>query len=160
MTTRAARRWIAPTLALVVALLLSPVAAHAQAAGSADPERMAAARDLMDATGVNRQLDDMMNIMVQGFSRGAGQSQNGQMATNAFEQMMTKFLAYKQPMLDDFAALYADRFTAAEMRDITTFYRSGAGARFITLMPELMRSGGEIGMKYAQKVQADVTQGR
>jgi segregation and condensation protein B len=52
----------------------------------------------MDATGVNKQLDDMITIMVQGFSRGAGASDSGQAATNAFEQMMKRFIAYKQPI--------------------------------------------------------------
>lgn len=149
-------------IALVSAVLLamSALLGDARAQGAQDPDRMAAARELMDATGVNKQLDDMITIMVQGFSRGAGSSGSGQMATNAFEQMMKRFLDYRQPMLDDFATLYADRFTAPEMRQISEFYRSGAGARFISMMPELMRAGGEVGMKYAMKVQADMSAGK
>lgn len=147
-------------LASAALLALAALMGDARAQGASDPDRMAAARELMDATGVNKQLDDMITIMVQGFSRGAGASDSGQAATNAFEQMMKRFISYKQPMLDDFATLYADRFTAQEMRQITEFYRSGAGARFIAAMPELMRAGGEIGMKYAIKVQSDMVTGK
>jgi hypothetical protein len=139
---------------------LHPTGATAQKGGS-DPERIAAAKDLLDATGVAKQMDGMMQAMSKGFERGAtssGGSASGKAATQQFNVFLDKFAAYRQPMLDDFAALYAERFTAEELKSIADFYRSGAGARFIAVMPELMQAGSQIGMRYAEKVMADIKQ--
>jgi hypothetical protein len=38
------------------------------------------------------------------------------------------------------------------MKTVADFYRSGAGAKFITMTPELMRKGAAIGMKYSEKI--------
>lgn len=146
-------------LALAFALvMLCSTQAMAQKA-PIDPARLAAARDLMEVTGVSKQMDGMMAAMSKGFQKGAADAGNaaaaGQ-ATKGFNAFLDKFAAYRQPMLDDFAALYAERFTAEEMKAVADFYRSGPGARFIAAMPELMQGGSQIGMKYAEKVQADL----
>lgn len=144
-------------LGFVLALLGAPAAMAQKVA--VDPSRLAAARDLLEVTGVSKQMDGMMAAMSKGFQKGAADAGNaaaaGQ-ATNRFNAFLDKFAAYRQPMLDDFAALYAERFTAEEMKAIADFYRSGPGARFIAAMPELMQGGSQIGMKYAEKVQADL----
>jgi len=65
---------------------------------------------------------------------------------------MKKLLEYKDQMISDFATLYAQTFTAEEMKTVADFYRTGAGAKFIAMTPELMRKGAAIGMKYSQKI--------
>ena len=65
---------------------------------------------------------------------------------------MKKLLEYKDQMITDFANLYAETFTAEEMKAVADFYRSGAGAKFIAKTPELMKKGAAIGMKYSQKI--------
>jgi hypothetical protein len=55
-------------------------------------------------------------------------------------------------MISDFAVLYAQTFTAEEMKTVADFYRSGAGAKFIAKTPDLMRKGAAIGMKYSEKI--------
>lgn len=151
--------FLAGLLAALV-FCLHPVDATAQKAAT-DPARLEAAKDLLDATGVAKQLDGMMQAMSKGFERGAttgGGDAAGKAATQQFNVFLDKFAAYRQPMLDDFASLYAERFTAEELKSIADFYRSGAGARFIAVMPELMQAGSQIGMRYADKVMADIKQ--
>ena len=126
----------------------------APSAAASDPARIAAARDLLDVTGVTKQLDGMMDAMKKGFAKGANAeaSDAGKKMSAEFDAGLAKFMSYKEDMIKDFAALYAETFTAEEMKTIADFYRSGTGAKFISLTPELMQKGSVIGMKYSQKV--------
>lgn len=126
-----------------------------------DAERMAAARDLMEVTGVTRQMDGMVDAMTRGFSKGASAdtSEAGKKLSAEFEVTMQKFLGYKDEMLNDFAVLYAETFTAEEMKTVADFYRSGAGAKFIAMTPDLMQKGAAIGIKYSERIMRDVQGG-
>ena len=123
-----------------------------------DPARIAAARDLMEVTGVIKNLDSMMDAMKQGFAKGAkaDTSENGKKLTDEFESGIKKLLSYKQDMVTDFAALYAETFTAEEMKAVADFYRSGTGAKFIELTPALMQKGAIIGMKYSERIMNEI----
>ncbi len=124
----------------------------------ADPAALAAARDLMEVTGVAKQMEGMISAMSQGFAKGAGaeNSEKGKQAAAEFDAAMKKFMGYKDEMLTDFAQLYAESFTAAEMKEIADFYRGGTGAKFIQSMPVLMQKGAQIGMKYSERIVKDM----
>ena len=119
-----------------------------------DPARVAAARDLLEVTGVTKQMDHMVEAMTAGFAKGADadKSEAGKKLSDQFAASMKKLLSYKDQMIADFAVLYARKFTAEEMKTVADFYRSGAGAKFISMTPELMKDGAAIGMKYSQKI--------
>lgn len=119
-----------------------------------DAERTSAAREMMEVTGVTKSLDGIIAAMSQGFAQGAkaDDSAAGKQMSEEFDAAMKKFLTYKEEMLNDFAALYAETFTAAEMKEVTAFYKSGTGAKFIASMPALMEKGSQIGIKYSQKM--------
>lgn len=120
-----------------------------------DAERIAAAREMMEATGVTKSLEGVIANMSKGFAQGAKNAagaEAGEKASTEFNGIMQKFLSHKEDMLNDFAALYAETFTATEMKEVTAFYKSGTGAKFIAQMPALMQKGSQIGMKYSQKV--------
>ena len=51
--------------------------------------------------------------------------------------------------------LYAERFTADELKSIADYYRSPTGSKFIVAMPELIQAGAQIGIKYSGKALAD-----
>ncbi|MEQ1651370.1 MAG: DUF2059 domain-containing protein [Hyphomicrobium sp.] len=148
-------------LVIVAAIALSSPAFAEDASPASDPARLAAARDLMDVTGVTKQLDSMMDVMKKGFASGAKAetSETGKKLSAEFDGAMAKFMGYKEDMLKDFAALYAETFTAEEMKTVADFYRSGTGAKFITMTPMLMQKGSVIGMKYSQKVIEDMKGG-
>jgi hypothetical protein len=150
------RKMIA-TVLMFFLLAASPVFAQDGPPGQ-DAERLAAAREMMEVTGVTKQLDGMIAAVTQGFAKGANADSNaqGKQISAEFETMMQKFLGYKAEMLKDFEVLYAETFTAAEMKEVSTFYRSGTGAKFISSMPVLMQKGSEIGMKYSQKMMQEM----
>jgi hypothetical protein len=47
----------------------------------------------------------------------------------------------KPQMLD----MYANAFTAAELKDINAFYNTQTGKKTLTIMPQLMAQGGQLG---------------
>lgn len=147
-------------LAVVYAFGLSALAAPlaAEQAAAPDPARIEAAKQLMDVVGVARQLDGMIDAMTSGFAKGANadSSAAGKQASDGFAEAMKKFASYKADMLNDFAGLYAEAFTAEEMKAVTDFYRSGPGAKFVAMTPELMKKGQTIGLKYSQKIVEDM----
>lgn len=160
--------WLLRTLVLFAAMAFaSPLIAEdaapaavppAAAAAAPDPARVAAARDLLEVTGVTKQMDGMVEAMSRGFAKGAkaDTSAAGKKLSAEFNASMKKLLEYKDQMISDFADLYAETFTAEEMKAVADFYRSGAGAKFISMTPDLMRKGAEIGMKYSQKIAEEV----
>ena len=125
-----------------------------EAAPATDPARVAAAHDLMEVTGVTKQMDGMVDAMKRDFAKGANAdtSEAGKKLSAQFDASMKKLLEYKDQMITDFADLYAQTFTAEEMKAVADFYRSGAGAKFIAKTPELMQKGAAIGVKYSEKI--------
>ncbi|MEQ1718093.1 MAG: DUF2059 domain-containing protein, partial [Hyphomicrobium sp.] len=105
--------WMA--FALTLLLALAPVRAE-EAKSAPDADKMAAARELMQVTGVTKQLDGMIAAMSKGFAKGAkaDESEKGKQMAAEFDAMMAKFMTYKDEMLTDFAVLYAETFSAAE----------------------------------------------
>ncbi|MFA5902155.1 MAG: DUF2059 domain-containing protein [Hyphomicrobium sp.] len=121
---------------------------------SPDPARITAAKELMEATGVMKQMDGIIAAMGQGFRKGAHDAGGGAAANtmgDEFDSQMQRFMSYREAMLEDFAVIYAQRFTAEELNAVTAFYRSPTGEKFIAAMPEMMQAGAQIGMKYSQK---------
>jgi hypothetical protein len=141
-------------LGLCVALCFASPLSAEDAAPPVDPARIAAARDLLEVTGVTKQMDGMVEAMSRGFAKGANAetSEAGKKLSDQFDASMKKLLEYKDQMISDFATLYAQAFTAEEMKTVADFYRSGAGAKFISVTPELMQKGAAIGMKYREKI--------
>lgn len=147
---------IFPALRLLVSLvvLCAAQAAGAEEAVGVDQARIAAAKELMEATGMTKQMDGMIAVMGEGFRKGAKDAGGGAMADrigDEFDGHMRRLMSYREAMLDEFAVVYAERFTAEELKSVTEFYRSPTGQKFIQASPELMQAGALIGMKYSQK---------
>lgn len=148
-----------PILVALVSFVILGTAVRAEDAPPApDPARIAAARDLMDVTGITKQMDGMVDAMIMGFQKGAKAetSEEGKKLSDEFAVLMKRFASYKEEMLTDFASLYAENFTAEEMKSVADFYRSGTGAKFVQLTPMLMQKGAQIGVKYSEKMMNDI----
>lgn len=143
--------------ALAMCLGAYAVAAEETAKPAPDPAALAAARELMEVTGTSKQLDSMIDMMSKNFAKGVenDKSKEAGQVKSAVAAIADKFKAYREEMLNDFAQLYADMFTAAELKEITNFYRSGVGAKYVSNLPNLMQKGSQIGIKYSQRVLQD-----
>ena len=149
-------RWI--EAAIFAALIILPIAHAQDTAPASDPARLAAARDLMAVMGVTKQMDGLIGAMSKGLSQVSegDKSEAGQKLKQQFEAVLAKFAGYKEEMFADFAALYAETFSAAEMKEVADFYRSGTGAKFVAMTPALMEKGAAIGIRYSQKMRAEI----
>jgi len=157
MTRRVqALRTVLMSAAASIVLVLSYIgAAMAEEAANVDPARIAAAKKLMEVTGVTKQMDGMVAAMGEGFRKGANDARKGPDAdklSDAFDSRMKRLMSYRDAMIDDFAVVYAQRFTVDELKAVTDFYQSPTGQKFIEAMPALMQAGAQIGMKYSQKI--------
>ncbi|HWK32325.1 MAG TPA: DUF2059 domain-containing protein, partial [Hyphomicrobium sp.] len=102
-----------------------------------------------------RQMDGMVTAMGEGFRKGANDARKGTDAdklSDAFDRQMKRLMSYRDAMIEDFAVVYAQRFTVDELKAVTDFYQSPTGQKFIEAMPVLMQAGAQIGMKYSQKI--------
>ena len=52
--------------------------------------------------------------------------------------------------------IYATSFTEKELQEVTQFYQTPVGKKFLKKSPELMRLGAQIGMQEAQSKQAQL----
>lgn len=52
--------------------------------------------------------------------------------------------------------LYANNFTEKEIEEVTKFYQSETGQKFLEKSPELMKLGVQVGMNEAQSKQAQL----
>lgn len=140
-------------------LALGSPARAEDARPAADPTRLEAAKELIDVTGARKQIELMLDVMKQSFGKGVREKGDPEVAARIesdFQAFSQKFQGYREKMVDEFAALYAEKFSADELKEVTAFYRSGAGAKFIATMPELMQRGGEIGQRYGIMAMRDL----
>lgn len=104
------------------------------------------AAELMEAVGMKSALEQSMEQMLD------VQINNNPSLAPFRSVMLTFFKKYMsyESLKPDIIRIYADAFTAQELKDIRDFYGSKTGQKAIKLMPQLMRQGGEIGAKRVQ----------
>jgi len=94
-----------------------------------------------------RSIAQMLNIQIQ---------QKPELAP--FKQVMLdffkKYMSYESLKLD-MINIYAEAFTASELKDINIFYRTSTGIKTIKLLPGLMAKGGQLG---ARRVRENITE--
>lgn len=70
-----------------------------------------------------------------------------------YKEVILKFF-YKhmsyESLKPDLIKMYSEVFTAAELKEITTFYKTPTGSKTLEKMPELMAKGGAVGAKKVQ----------
>jgi uncharacterized protein len=138
--------------ALCCSLLVVPAAA--QKSPAADPERVSAAKDMFKAMGQDAQFEAVINTMMRGMAQQLKQ-QRPAAATQIDEAatlMIGKFLARKGEMVDLTAALYAEKFTAAELREVTAFYISPIGKKMVSEQPGIMQRSMVAGMEWGRRI--------
>jgi uncharacterized protein len=153
--------------ATVVCLLMLPSAlAFAQkapvAAPALDPARVAAAKELIAATGGTDAAKKSMEQMTAAISaqmRGQNPAQ-----AEKFTAVMTKHLApegtivktYLTEVSEAFVTFYAANFTVPELAEIKTFQASATGKKFQVLAPQMMSGMAAPMMKMQQSLMVEI----
>ncbi len=140
-------------MAVVAGLWAGPAAAQ-----PVDADAMTAARELMDvmrATDqVKKMLPAIMQMMKPAISQGRPQvDQDLDVLTPVLLEGMS---ARVGELADEMAALYARNFSADEMRQMTVFYRSPVGQKFLERMPTVAQQSMSLGQAFGQRVAAEL----
>jgi hypothetical protein len=156
---RRSTRFAALLAATAIVAGLAGLPAQAQ---RADAAKLAAARELVDATGgiamAERVVDEMITGMVQQM-----RLQNPSVATE-FERIMRtvmspnspKVKAYFNDIIEVTTQFYAEKFTIDELRQLTAFQRSPVGQKFQKVVPEAMSRMTPVIMKFQNSIAPDV----
>lgn len=135
-------------IALALALLAAaPAGALAQTTPAApSPSHQAAALEMVEAANMDETLSESLDTMLK-----LQTEQNPEL--KPFEDVMRTFFSRYMSwnaLRNDYARLYADAFTEAELRELTAFYRSPVGQKVATVTPQLMARASELGQKAVQ----------
>jgi len=147
--------------ALLVLACVAGTSMAQQRAPAADPARIAAAKELFIASGQDAQFDTVINAVTRNLGGLFKQQQPGHGRTidEVTAAMAAKFIARKSEMMDAIAPLYAERFTVAELAEVTAFYRTPVGRKLTATQPEIMQQSMQLGMQWGQRIGHEVEQG-
>jgi uncharacterized protein len=139
---------------LVVAMLLLIAPAHAQ---STSPDAETAARELIDTMKLPDQFKELLPAIIQQLKPAIVQDRAD--VARDFDAMMPMVQQKMGTRLGELsnaiAAIYADNFTADELRALTAFYKSPAGQKFLQKTPVIAAQTMAAGQKFGQAAAAD-----
>jgi uncharacterized protein len=148
--------------ALIAVAFFAAVPARAQTAPAAtpSPEALAAAHELIEVTHATDQFKIILPTLFQNLK--AAVVQNRPDVEKAYDAMIPIFNEKAQQRLDQLtaamAAIYANNFTADEIHDITAFFRSPTGQKFIQRQQSVLQQSMAAGQQFGREVAADVQQ--
>ena len=153
------------TIAFVLTVLVLSVGHPASAQkANIDPARLAAAKEVLGASGSAQQMDAVMPMMMNQMAMifGTQKPQHKAEIDKAFQAVAAKFSARKQELIDLVAELYAETFSADDLKGLLAFFKSPIGAKFVAAQPQLLQqqmlAGQRWGQKIGQEVEAELRQ--
>jgi hypothetical protein len=139
------------SMLVLAAFLFSATPALAQ---SPAPDAIAAARELI----VTMQTADTFKAVMPAIIKNLKPAivQDRPQVERDYDAIMPILLegmsARLNEVLDQLAALYARIFTAAELREISAFYRAPTGQKFVRMQAPIMQESMAIGQKFGESV--------
>jgi len=116
----------------------------------------------MDAAGATRQFDAVVPALVHQMTAIFIQQQPAHEKTirEAFAGIAVRMSERKGELLVEIAKLYAQQFTLDELRELTQFFNSGVGKRFVekqlVILPQSMAIGQRWGARIGREVDAEM----
>jgi len=140
---------------LILALLLLASPAFAQQSNVPE-DKLVAARELVAAMRAESQIlttiDAMRGYLVQSFVTAAPQLGEDRARALVDEFIMPEFRAGVGEFPELIAGLYAQRLSAAELRELARFYRTALGQRLLEITPEITAAITPIAAAWGQRV--------
>jgi hypothetical protein len=145
-------------LLIVACLLLLP--APAIWAQTPTPDAMAAARSLVNTMKLADQYKALLPAIL--LSLKPALTQDRPEIEQDYDAMMPMiadaFTPYYTSMVDGIATVYANNFTAAELREIEAFYRQPVGQKMLEKMPAISQQALAVGQEIGRKAADDLRQ--
>ena len=141
--------------ACLVLVLMSAAPAPAQS-----PDAIAAAKDLMavmhSADNFKTLMPSMMTALKPAIVQGRPEVERD------FETLVPILLGAMNSRVDEIidkvAGIYARNFTAAELKEVVTFYRGPTGQKFVSRLPSIMQESLTVGQQFGQQIAGELQQ--
>jgi hypothetical protein len=143
--------------AALLALVALPAPVRAQAP---DADRLAAAKDLMQIAGVAKQFDEVMPYLTRQLAEGfvaVAPDKAGEIR-DVFAQLAVKFVDRKGELIEQIAAVYAEKLALEDLTAIIGFYKSAAGLKFIAVQPDITRQSMVLGQRWGTQLGREIEQ--
>ena len=149
-------------LLLLFILAVPALPAGAQPApppAAADADALAAARTLIETTGMTAMmgqvLDGMRAPLVQALRQQAPQLPPATVEKAVEEVLIPEFRARLPEFADSAAGIYVSNFTVAELRELVAFYATPIGRKTLLVMPQILQQSMAAGQAWGQRVAQD-----
>jgi hypothetical protein len=120
-------------LALCLALTANPSAAQ-----EASPSHLAAARDLIQATGSLTALDEVLPGLVEEVRKqGITRPEMAKDLDEVLKGLAPELELQRQQAVNIASRIYAKWLSEPEMREVATFFKTPVGAKFAKIQPDL-----------------------
>ena len=132
--------------AIFITLLVSPAVFSDDEVKTEAKNRIREAAVLLDSMGMKDLLDGQVELQI-------NMQVQADPSLEPFKHILTEFLQKHmsyEALRPEFIKMYAVAFTASELRDINDFYKSPAGKKAISALPELAAKGAALGQKQVQ----------
>ncbi len=144
---------------VLIVVLLSFVFGHVAVAQPRPAEdAMSAARLFVEASGAAAQFDQVMPLMADQMSKAFRSlaPNRAREIDEAMAEVVKRFISRKTELIDEIAAIYADKLSVDDLREITKFYQTGAGRRMVEALPEVTRRAAAVGQDWGQRIGAEI----
>jgi hypothetical protein len=142
--------------AILVWTLAGAVPAPAQTQPA--PESLAAARELVTAARMDEGMRSIFPLLMQQLKPVIAQGRPE--VERDLDALLPLFTSLMNERMQEFtemiARLYASNFTAAELRDVTAFYRTPTGQTFVASQTMLAQQSMMVGQQFAQRQFGDL----
>jgi len=125
---------------LAPVVLAAQMLAGAALAQQPTPAAIAAAKELVELKGGSQMFDPVINSIVEQ-TKGALLQTNPQLAKDLNDvatQLRTEFAPRRDELMTEAAKRYAMRFSEAELKELTTFFKSNLGKKMIQQEPQVL----------------------
>jgi hypothetical protein len=146
-------------LSIIASILVFSIGASQ--AQTPSPDAMAAARALVTTMKLSEQYKALLPAILLGLKPAVTQDRPEiERDYDAILPMLADaFAPYYSAMVDDIAAVYANNFTASELREIEAFYRQPIGQKLLEKTPAIAQRSMQVGQDASRKA-ADDLKGR
>jgi hypothetical protein len=147
-----------PMLFAVAILAIALLYGGPAATQTPPPDALAAAKELVVTMRAADQLKNLFPIIMQQLKPAIvqGRPQVEKDYDAIMPALVEGMLARSGELIDLMADVYARNFTAAEIRQISAFYRGPVGQKFLEKMPAITQESMSAGQKWGQTVAGEM----
>ena len=141
-------------IGLTVVVSQTFAAAADKPAAKASADHKAAAMELLETMKLDQLLTQTIDTMLD-----AQVQQNPQIAPykKVMKDFFKKYMSWAA-LKDDMAALYAEEFSAGELKELTAFYKTPLGQKLASKQGQLMTKGAALGQRRVQEHMPELQQ--